>query len=559
MTLKKLVDTIQQKVLSAQNPDYGTGPSPYGQADPNNLTQNQLLGMAQQGLSAGQKVGGVGANVAPGIGITPLAPPQPAAPAPAPAPTAPAAPPQDDLSALLASLSAGNSGSTIDLSGALAALQGGQAAPLTSILPDLQSLLGAAPSLPTTDINKQAQNQIDLKYGGQENAIKQALQQIASQTQIQQGQQQQYGQQADQSLQSIFSALQSDLGAGAKQSQQNYADTRSAVGGSYDTAQQGLGDLNSSILSKISQSLGGLGLGQAMPQPLSQIEQGYQQQQGANINNKATALAGIDSSSANQAANMQNFQNSANRQGATTRADLATSVQQALANIGLAGSQAQNSQIGQLSTLEQQKPLDLQNLIAQLTQTQYQQQEQAQKDRLGEITGLGGLDIQNQQNQIAQQGQQTDLQTALAKLLGDQATSQATINAQYNNPLTVAKTASEIQNNQANAAYKGAQTTNLANPQAPPTQSTVFPSSLDSFLHSPQSGLWGAGGAGPRFSGDLQGLIQQAQKQSSPNGAPLPASQEYAWALQQLPNIPDFAQLNPEGLRTALRLFFTGK
>lgn len=532
---------------------------PYGSADPNNLSPQELLILAQQGLSAGQKVGGGGqtAIAPPGILISPPGQPaQPPASAPAPAPAAAPAQAQDPIMAALAGLSSGGNGSTIDLSAALAALQGGQGAAPSSILPDLQSLLGAAPTPPSVDINKEAQNQIDLQYGGQEDAIKNALQSIASQTTNQQNQQTQYGQTADASLANIFAALQSQLGQGQQASQQLYGDTGTAVGNSYDTAQQGLQGLNSDVLAKIQQSLGGLGIQQAASVPVSRIEEGYQQQQGANIANKATALAGLDTSAANQNATMQNFADSAARQGATTRSDLATSVQQALANIGLAGSQAQNQQISSLATLEKQKPLDLANLVTQLTQTQYQQQEQAQQDRLAQITGLGNLDVANQKNQIDAQGNQTSLQTALAKILSDQATSQAQINATTNNPLTNAKTISEIENNQANTDNTNAKTTQVG--QVAPTASTTYPQALESFLQSPQTGMWGTV-AGPSFSGEVSGLISGAQGKTDASGKALPAAQEYQAALDQLRADPNASKYNQQGLLNALSLYFTGK
>lgn len=459
----------------------------------------------------------------------------------------------------------------IDISGAIQILQGamGQYQPPTSIMDSLTSLLGKAPDLPQIDINKTANDQINAQYLGKENALAKQLQDLNNIYGQGVNEQQTYGKNADQSLQSIFADLANQLGASKQQMSGIYGQAQGETGKSFDTADQRLAAIKDSITNQLQQSLGSLGIEQAMPGPLSRILENYGNHASQMVNNRAISTDALNRGQANQLGLIQDMIASGQRQGASARSDVAQSVLGALSQLQLANAQGKSDISNQESLLAQQKPLDLANAIASLTQQQYAQQRQAQQDRLAEITGLGNLDLGQQriandaynsyagrQQSLAEAMANLDLQaqkgnqdaaSQMAKLQQDYQTQMATLSAKYNNPLDDMLKQMQIQNLAARTDQIG---------QPTPNWNSTYQDRLQSFLSTPQPGLWGTQ-AGPRFTDEVNSLIQAAANQPKVGSAFDP----YNYAVSQAQVDPNITKLglNLPGILQALQVYYRGK
>lgn len=501
------------------------------------------------------------------VSAAPAPPPPVVQPTPAPAPVDQSSDFQSMLDAIMSTQMQGGYGgqaSAPDLSGAMAALQTayGNVQQPTSIMDQLSSLLGNGPELPQMDINKEAQNQINSKYLPQEQALQTQGTKLAQQYGQGVNEQQLYGSKADAALQQIFAALANDLGGARDRTAGYYDQAQGQVGGSYDEASQALANLNQGVMGQLRQSAGDLGIEAGLGSPTSRIMQGYQTAQTGNIQNKAISQAGLGTSRANQSALMEDMIGGSARQGATARSDVASQVQAALAQLGLANARGQSDILGQETALARQKPMDLQSAITALTQSQYEQQRQAQADRLAQITGLGDLDIKNQQLQMSGQNQQLDLAKAMADLQGKQATASSDFalkqQAQQGTPLDQLLKMMQAQNYQTTSDLNKTRMDQLVNP--PVKSGTPRPELLTQFLNTPQEGLWGTQ-AGPNFSSIFSGtdpstnIILDAQQQAKLTGVD---PYTYATSLVNDPErVPAF--LNKQGVMKALQLFFRGQ
>jgi hypothetical protein len=500
----------------------------------------------------------------------------PAAPAPPlPAPVAPEPTPEGILGSQNG-VDAAASYAGPDLSGAMAALQGAQGAVQqpSSVLDQLTSLLGTAPSLPTMDIPGEANRQIDLKYGGQETALANQLKQLAAS--FAQGQQEQnlYGQKADTALSSIFSGLQNDLAAGQQRTGGYYDTASQQSGSSYDQAGAALQALNQSIMQQMGGDAQKLGIQEGMTaggdrSPMARLMGNYQGMAGRNIQNKAISSDALSQNKANSLQLAETQRTGAGRQGAQARADVQSNVQGALAQLGLQNMQNVAGVQQQQTELARQKPLDLQGIISQLTQSQYDQQRQAQQDRLAEMTGLGGLDLKQQEVANSSNKQAQDLQIAMANLMGDQAKATSDYQLkkqsqqlQYNNPLDNLYKQAQISNMGTTQQLNQGRLQDLLNPQPKPTDATRYENLLQDFYQQPEQGLWGAGGAGPHFQDAVTALIKNADVQTATGGAKDP----YQWAVanildQNTGGAFDLIKkygLNQQGIMDALRIYFKG-
>lgn len=443
---------------------------------------------------------------------------------------------------------------------ALAALSGGVQLP-PSIMDQLMQQLGPAVNMPTRDLNKEAQTSIDLKYTPQEDAIKQAMTQLGLNYNQAVGAQQGYGQKADTALKQIYDALQTSMGAGQTRASGYYDQAKGQTGSAYDQAIESLAGLNQGIVNQLGGEASALGIEAGSRDPLARILRNYGSQQGAQITGKANALANLNTSGANTLALGEQQMGSAARQGAQSRSDVATQVLQSLSNLGLANAQSKNEYLNQQTELAKMKPLELQQTLAGLQQAQYEQQRQARQDRLGEMTGLGNLDLGQQRNFLTAQGQNLDLKKSTASLLGQQATSKNTFNleqAKATNPLDLAIKNAQLSNLGLTGQKTTAEINALNNPQARPTSTTRYADKMQSFLDSPANGLWGSS-AGPNFRGMVQSIVSTAD--SAITGSGKSVTDPYQYALQLIDSSPDVAKygLNKDGLKKALSLYYTGK
>lgn len=444
-----------------------------------------------------------------------------------------------------------------DLSGLLAALQGGPggADAISSrsdqFLSALINQLGPAPQMPQMDVNKMAADQIQLQYGQQEQAIRNAMQELANQSAMNQQTQSTYGANADTALQGIYDALRNDLYRNQGQVANVYGQTQGSVRNSYDEASDALTGLKNSVVGQLGGTADQLGIQQGMGSPLARILSNFSTMQGGNLQNKATSLAGLGRDQANQLALGDRQISGAESQGATARKDLALGVQQALAQLALQSQTQQGGLESQLTGLEVQKPADYRTNVNNLNQMLYNMQRQSRLDQLGEMVQLGTLQ-QGQENidLKAQQGQSSNA-LGIAQL----ALQQQKLNQEYalaTDPLKRAQIAqqmdllnSQSQYYQSRAGYYD------AGGAAGTANKGTHGDLLEQFLDAPQPGLWGDTGAGPQFRSGILGVINDAGQQ-----AKLMGGDPYAIALAQLATQPGNLDMN--GLRAALQRYFKG-
>jgi hypothetical protein len=447
----------------------------------------------------------------------------------------PAGTPSIDFGAILAAAGAGSGAGGTDPNAFLAALM---------------QQLGPAPQMPQMDVNKMALDQIQLQYGQQEQAFKNAIQQLANTSQQNQQVQTQYGQTADTRLQAIYDALRNDLYRNQGQVADIYGQTQGSVRGSYDQASDALSQLNNQVIQQLGGTADQLGIQQGMGNPLARILSSYQTMQGGNLQNKATSLAGLSMDQANQLALGDRQIGAAANQGATARKDLAMNVQNALAQLGLQTQTQQGGLQSQIAALEAQKPADYRTAVNNLAQMQYNMQRQARQDQLGSMVQLGTL----QQGQENINLKQQEAANSLGLGMGNLSLQQAKLQQDYNlatDPLKRAQLAAQIDLLGAQGQYYQDRGTYYANGGTQTADKSLHGDLLNNFLTSEQPGLWGPQGSGPQFRSSVLGLINDANTQAKALGV-----DPYAYALQQLLSAP--GNLDQGGLMAALQRYYKG-
>jgi hypothetical protein len=427
--------------------------------------------------------------------------------------------------------------------------------PSGDFLSQLMSALGPAPQAPSYDPKQVALDTISQQYGSQESAINRAMQNTDNLYQTQIGAQQKYGANADQRLQAVYDALNNDLVKGQGQTSQNYDQASKSVGSSYDQATQGLSELNNQIGGQFLQNADKLGITQGAASPLSKLQQTYAMMQGTNLQNKANSLAGLSQDQANFLGLGQSGIDSSRKQGAQARADVATQVRSALAQLGLSNAQTQTEYQGQLTDLEKNKASDYRNLLQQLGQSQYEQQRQSRLDQLAELVQLGTLDTQRQYMGIRQQTADQNYQLGLGNLGLQQQKLQLEL-AQTNDPLKRQQLQAQIDSLNANSQQSLAQADYYSRGGSQ-GQKGPYNDVLLQWLSQSQPGLWGSEGAGPKFQKALydpaEGLIPKAQSNSYQTGM-----DPFTYATSQVPGIAQAQGLDLNGLLRALQLYFKG-
>jgi len=414
-------------------------------------------------------------------------------------------------------------------------------------LAQLVAQLGPAPSMPSFDPAQVAKDQIQLQYGQQEDALKNALAQLGISYDAGVKEQQTYGKEAGDRLTQVFNALASDLNANQGKTQGYYDTAQQGIGSAYDQAAGTLQKTNSDIVNNLLANADRLGIAQGAGTPLSRIEELYAQMAGSNASRKATSLAGLDTDRANQLALGQSQISSSQRQGAQAQTDLAQQVETALAQLGLQNSQQQGNIYQQQASLENNKAADLRNTTAQLANSLYNQQRQSRLDQLAELIQLGTLDTQRQKLAIDSQTAQNSSALDWAKL--------------------AETTRADDLQHQLDALKGNQMDTQTALDQAKLDQLNLGPgptygNQLQDFLQTPQEGLWGAGGAGPIFQTVVNDLINKANQQAISPAGGKSGVDPFQYALSQSLNFgansghPD---INIAGLQEAIRRYYTGK
>lgn len=455
--------------------------------------------------------------------------------------------------------------------GPLDAATGAYGGGSNDFLAQLLASLGPAPQAPSFDPKQMALDLIAQQYGAQEGSLERARKNTQSAFKTQEDAQRLYGQGADTRLQQLYDALQNDLYRGQDATARNYNQASQAVRGSYDEATQSLNTLNESIIGRLLNSASDLGIEQGAGTPLAQLQQQFATMAGTNLQNEANSLSGLNQDQANFLGLGQAEINSSRKRGVQARQDVQTQVQQALAQLGLAGAQAETEFQGQITDLEKGKAADYRTTLSQLGQQQYEQQRQSRLDQLAELIQLGTLDTQRQHLGLEGQVANQNYQLGLGRLGIQQG------QLDLNSELGRARLDVEIQKLQSDLAkendpYKRAQIeaqinhlnaqTNYLNNGGAKGSQGPFNDVLLRFLSSPQAGLWGTEGAGPKFQDALynptSGLFNKAAQQADMFGVD-PFT--YATGLVTNPQQGglDLKNLDLNGLLRALQLYYKGQ
>lgn len=447
--------------------------------------------------------------------------------------------------------------------GATSSDMGGNGGGGGDYLQQLLAALGPAPAAPQYDPAQLARDTINTQYGSQESALQRAMDAAQALYNQQSQTQTLYGQGADKRLADLYAALKNDLGRGQVATRQNYGQTMSDVGQTYDQAGHSLEQLNSGIVNRLMGSAQQLGIQQGAGSPLERLMQSYQTMAGSNIQNKATSLSGLNTDAANSLALGQMGINSSEKQGATERADMARSVQQALANLGLSNAQSQTEFQGQMADLEGKKASDYRTTLAGLAQSQYEQQRQSRLDQLAELVQLGTLDTQRQYMGIRQQTADQNFQLGLGNLQinqGQLELQRQKLQQDYalaTDPAKQAQIMAQIQQIGSQIDLNNSRT-NYYNQGGAQGSKQVHNDSLLQFFASPQQGLWGNEGAGPKFQSALtdpqNGLITKAQQD-----AKLLGGDPFTLATARAAEVAKANGLNLNGLLNAIAIYFRGQ
>lgn len=466
-----------------------------------------------------------------------------------------------DYNALMASIASGmGGGSEGSGSSALDSLRLGGT---TSIMDSLMKQLGAAPNMPVMDIQKMAQNAISTKYNPAYQAIADRLASMGIEFQQGQSREQGYGQRADTALQGIYDALSKAMQEGNQRTLGYYDQAGQTSESSYDRAMAALQGLNQQVQGQLGKSAAGIGAASPTDPtgPLGRILANYASQQSANIGNKANTLSNLATTRANAGQFGESQLARAQNTGAQTRGDVAQQVQQALSQLNLGKVRGEGELGREKMALQKQQPLDLERIIGELTNQQYTMQEEARKNRLAEMVGLGNLDLGQQRNQISSQGNQVSLAKAQSQAKSSKTSDTfarqkflaENVPAPPNTPQGQKQAATK-----ASTSLTQARQENIVNPQIKPTIAAQGPVAMKQFLDTPQNGLWGDK-AGPKFREAVQTLIDMAEQRGA-GGINNP--QQAALSLIQNDSLfgksGKYKSLNKGGLESAIIAYFTG-
>jgi hypothetical protein len=432
-----------------------------------------------------------------------------------------------------------------------------------SNLGNLLNLMGPSPQVPNYDPAQYGKTQAQLEYGGQIQGLSDALQSLNQNFGQQEAAQQQYGQQGANTLQGVFNALQQSLGNTAGQIGGAYDQAAQAQNAAYGQAGQSIQGVNKQVMDALQNLAGGLGIQQGLGaggafNPVAQLESTYQQQAGQNALNQASTAGSTQANKANSMDFALNQLMGAGRQGAQAQTQLQLGVQQALADLGLQQAQGQQGINQQQAILRQQQPLAEQLYTQQAAGNLYNMQRQAAADRLAEITGLGGLDIGEQNIQLGSNKQTQDLLLGLAQNATQQQTGMSqyglqglNMQAQLGNPLTVSQALANLQRTGAQTDLAQARTGNILNPQAKPTAGTTFADRMQTTL-----GNGGLQMGDPGYNTAIA-FVNAADQQKALGVA----SDPYQWALNQLNSNQKSLGLSQADLNTvkaALQSYYKG-